>query len=393
MPDAKAFRHQDYWSVPNADSYEQLIPRAPLAPGSDEFVTEMTNVKSAFDRAGVRRIVLVHGTLAGTDALGWYGHWQRVLPGLSEKLKHAYKSIVDKISHDRGNYTLTYAEQLVRGLNADDASPRIEVERFEWTSENHHLGRADAAVRLADQLLNYEADGESVLLCGHSHAGNVFALVTHLLGNKPRSQPDLIEQFFSVSRHFNRSTQRIDLEAWNRLESRLVKRAEVHSRRKTETCSLDFVTFGTPVRYGWDESGYDHLLHFVNHHAVEHLEPFRSVWPQTRNELMAAIKGEYGDFVQQTFVARSDFTPAIWSWYAWKGNRILRNLLEASELETKRLERLRQGVRVADSGFTLLVDYGAVDPTAKEICGHGVYTEPSWMSFHLNEITARFYGR
>ena len=156
---------------------------------------------------------------------------------------------------------------------------------------------------------------------------------------------------------------------------------------------LDFVTFGTPVRYGWDESGFDNLLHFVNHHPEGDVEPFRCVWPQTRTELIKAIKGEYGDFVQQSFIAGSDFPLGVWSWSAWKSNRMLRDLLEGEELKTKRLDRLRQGTRVAKSGMNLLVDYASVDPTAREICGHVVYTDLDWMAFHLKEIRSRIYSQ
>ncbi len=391
MSHSLAFRHQNYWNVPDNDSYELIVPPRPIAPGSSEFLAATTAARTAFDSFRVGKIVLVHGTLAGTDALGWYGHWQRVIPGMSKKLKQVYKSVVDKLARDRGNYSATYAELLEKSLNPGPAPPVIKVELFDWTSENHHLGRADAAVRLADQLLDARANGERVLLWGHSHAGNVFALVTHLLGNQDCSEPEMIERFFSAMRPFNPFTRRIDYPAWKRLQSRLQNRLPIQGQQTKPSRRLDIVTFGTPVRYGWDESGCDNLLHFVNHHPLDHVAPYRSVWPKTASELIAAIRGDYGDFIQQTFVAQSDLSPAFWSWTAWKSNRILRNLLEASEQYNNRLQRLRQAVRVADSGFTCLVDYAAVDPSAREVFGHAVYTDLDWMAFHLKEICARLY--
>ena len=37
--------------------------------------------------------------------------------------------------------------------------------------------------------------------------------------------------------------------------------------------ALDLVTFGTPIRYGWDTAGYQHLLHFVNHRPGRRAPP------------------------------------------------------------------------------------------------------------------------
>ena len=69
---------------------------------------------------------------------------------------------------------------------------------------------------------------------------------------------------------------------------------------------LDVVTYGTPVRGGWDTSGIGHLMHFVNH------RPVRSdgkQWlakmelPQVAWEI-PMLSG--GDYVQQLAVAGTD---------------------------------------------------------------------------------------
>jgi hypothetical protein len=398
MSASNAFRHQDYFVTPNEDSFEHVIATELITAESQSFLEVMNTAGKAFHQAGVSRIILVHGTMAGTDALGWYSHWQRVLPRLSKKLKTVYKSVVDRLSGDRGNYTTVYAELLREGLNgpalistakgnASVKSP-IAVELFNWTSENHHLGRANAAVRLADRVLDCQSNGERVMLWGHSHAGNVFAILSNLLADVDSR---ILKRFFGSTSHFLESTQRIDRATWKRLEERLTRGEHRAARR----AGLDLVTFGTPIRYGWNSDGFDNLLHFVNHRPSNSVNPGRSFWPGSITQYADSLKGEYGDFVQQAFIAGTDFPPAIWSWNAWKANRILHRILQGSEhriREGSRLLKLRHGLRVPDSGYTCLVDYATVDVNAKDICGHAVYTELDWMAFHVREIADRFYA-
>ncbi|MFT5301794.1 MAG: hypothetical protein ACI87E_000777 [Mariniblastus sp.] len=384
----QTFHHQNYANVPDPSSYQQVFPGDLKLPGSELFSQSLERASIHFRKSGVSRIILVHGTIAGTDALGWLSHWARVMPEVARSLKRLHKSVVDSLTGDRGNYSKAFAEVLADSLNQLDHPTAIQVERFEWTSENHHLGRANAAVRLAHRLLDCEANGESVLLWGHSHAGNAFALATQLLGTSRNRNPELLKTFFDATLHFNRSTQRIDLEAWERLSARL---AECNHQRPMLQ-NLKIVTFGTPIRYGWDATAYSGLLHFVNHHPFTAggtpPPPYRSVWPNSPRQFREALTGGYGDFVQQTFIACSDLPPAVWSWDAWKANRLLKRCVEATERQSKHLWRLKQALRVADQGKTLLVDYAQVDPSATAFCGHAVYTQIDWMAFHLDQIVA-----
>ncbi len=337
--------------------------------------------------------MLVHGTMVGTDALGWYSHWQRIAPGLAKNLKSNYKSLVERISGDQGNFTAEY-ERVFRDeinnvgswSNTGDRD-KIKVERFEWTSENHHLGRANAAVVLAQRLIKLAQSGEGrILLVGHSHAGNVFALVTQLLGQIGNpSAAATLKPFFDAGRCFNRHSGRIKFDLWEALEPLLCRSPD------TAAPVLDVVTMGTPIRYGWNMNSVDNLLHVVNHHSADGVEPFRGLVPSNPQEFLDAISGRYGDYVQQTFVAQTDFPPAIWSWSAWNANRKLRKLLESKEPNKSRAVGLNRGVRVANSGTTLLVDYASVDPSATDLAGHSVYTKSEWMAFQIHEIAKRFY--
>ena len=67
-------------------------------------------------------------------------------------------------------------------------------------------------------------------------------------------------------------------------------------------------------------------------------------------------------------------------------------MLQASLPDTSTVERLRPGVRVAESGTTLLVDYGASQGRLADHCGgHAVYGDRQWLLFHAQEIARRFY--
>lgn len=396
---SNGFPHQAYDVAPKSDCYRILDHHGPVEFGSEAFSQKMSSIGLSLHDANVARIILVHGTMAGTDALGWYSHWQRVVPGLSKKLKTVYKSVVDRLAGDRGNFTEDYASKLQASLNAhkehgvvDAAETVIQVEQFHWTSENHHLGRSNAAVKLIKRLFEVENDGR-VLLIGHSHAANVFALVSNLLVNSP----EVNQKFFDASRHFNESSGRIDVPGWQEVRTELARRfVSRSSGSQSVLVKPAFVTLGGPIRYGWNSDGFEGLLHFVNHRVMSEPglshEEFRAYVPKSSQELLAAIKGEFGDFVQQCFIARTDFPPAIWSWPAWTANRQLRNLLEGSELKNKRLWRFKQGKRVAESGLTLLVDYSKADSTAKDVAGHSIYTELDSMEFQMEQIARNLFG-
>ena len=339
-----------------------------------EFQQELALAGKSFQASGVTKIILVHGTMVGTDALGWYGHWQRRMPRIAKHLKSEYKRLTDGITGDKGNYTAAYRERLESGINRD-TTQKIPVKIFNWSSENHHLGRADAAVRLAEKLLRLGTE-HRVMLWGHSHAGNVFAILTNLLGSCSAHDKT---SFFSASDCFPDSTGRISKASWKWLAS------NIHCPPP----KLDIATFGTPVRYGWDATACQTLLHFVNHRQLDDVLLGRSKIPTSSSELMTAITGGYGDFVQQVFVAKTDLPPAIWSWSAWNANRRLRKLLERDVSFSDRFEKFQQSTRVHNTGKSFLVDYSRCDETAKLVAGHSIYTELDWMAYHAKMIAKK----
>lgn len=352
--------------------------------------------------AHVTTIYLVHGTFAGFDAAGALVQLERVLPRAHRALVRQFKRLIDRLQGEAANYTPQYATLLERSLSAGGTP--IVVRRFLWSSGNYHLARADAAVRLIDQLaVELPAAPARVLLWGHSHGGNVLALLSQLLG----LDSERVAAFFHACRTYYRNplTSRVDLHVWERVRRLLLGEtqpssstsasdpgdaAAVASLVKPDPGRLDMVTLGTPVRYGWEPRGFGRLLHIVHHRPTPGREPWQAAWPPTLAELQTAAGGDY---VQQLGIAGTN-TPPSWAqprlWLAEKRlHRLLQPHLRARDLPA----RLALGVRVHNAGTTLLVDYGPeTRPLYRHLAGHAVYTEQAWMVFHAEEIAQRLYA-
>lgn len=342
----------------------------------------MLRVGDVFRRARVAAIYLVHGTFAGCDATGLLAELARLWPAAAAALGRLGKSLFDLVASEHGNYTDEYAALFER-LLAAAGRPAIPVRLFHWSSENHHLGRADGAVRLIDELAAAELlPGSRILLWGHSHAGNVFALLTNLLaGDAPT-----VERFFAAAACYYRwpLLGLVDIPVWARVAALLRGGKNPLARHL-----LDIVTFGTPVRYGWDRAGYDQLLHFIHHRPQPGASADRAVLPRGWNDIAAAAGGDY---VQQLGIAGTNVMPAASNWRAWLADRRLGALLEADLDRANLLQRLALGVRVPDAGVTLLVDYGpAADGIARHCAGHAVYTRTQWLLFHAEQVARRLY--
>lgn len=383
------FIHHDYASDPPVGGYEMVKPEPREFGDSAELNESLSSARETFFKSGIERIILVHGTMVGTDSLGWYGHWERAFPWLSRKMKRTYKRLVDVLSGDRGNYDEGFALALRRGMTAIDSRSSIAVDRLEWSGENHHLGRADAAVKLCHVLLDSHEAGQRLMLWGHSHAGNVFAIATQLLQASSAGNQSLLSRFFHATSFFHAATGRIDVSSWDGLHSRL----EEYASRNEVFAPVEIVTFGTPVRYGWPETQSEQLHHFVNHTLKNGSLPFRGQWPTSSEQWVRSLRGEEGDFIQLAFIAGSDFPPAYWSRSAWRANRWLGRLFESRIRSKDRRANLRNALRVAGQGHATLVDYACVDPRSLECCGHSVYTDARWLAFHANRIANRIANR
>ena len=348
----------------------------------------MAAAGAAFGRANVAAVYLVHGTFCGNDLLGVLTELARVAPNLSEKLRKLSKGTMDLVLGETGNYTRGVAGRMERDLSAG-AGRTMPVVRFNWSSQNTHIARADGAVRLIDELVRCAADisgnqnadlSPRILLWAHSHGGNVLALITNLLGGDLASR----REFFDAARPFYRNrANRSAFPAWQRVEEILLA-----GGNPLGNIALDLVTFGTPIRYGWETAGYTKLLHFDNHRPLSAGGDWLAPYPPP---LFRVLTASAGDFVQQIGIAGSGFPPNPIAWRTFAANRRLRRLV-ARDAPYWLLTNLKAGARVPDEGPTLLVDYA--DPAhtpLRHLFGHACYTRSRWMPLHCELVAREMY--
>jgi hypothetical protein len=384
------FRHQLYHvAEPLVPCAVVELPRA-ASPESPDYHEKLVTACQPLGRAQIAAVYLVHGTFVGNDALGMLTELRRFAPRLSEALRRFFKATVNAIVDETGNYTPRFAHTFQQGLSAA-AGRDVPVELFNWSSQNNHIGRADGAVRLIARLADLAesfSDNDltsptppRVMLWGHSHGGNVFALVTNLLSANRESR----QAFFDAARVFYTPwfSNKSDMPVWQHVEELL------ETDHRVRRLSLDFVTFGTPIRYGWHSGGYQNLLHFVNHRPSRHLPHHRTRHPLRPLHLLSAA---YGDYIHQLGIAGTNLVPvplAVRTFLAdWRLNKVLQP--DVSWL--KLLTHYAKGRRTHDAGPTLLVDYGDVSWRVwHHLAGHAAYTRRCWLPFHVTEIADRFY--
>jgi hypothetical protein len=346
----------------------------------------MTAAGRAFDVAGVAAVYLIHGTFAGNDGLGLYTEIERVAPSFAQSLRRATKRMFNAILGETGNYTPSFARRMEQALSAGGEQV-IPVRLFNWSSMNHHIGRADAAVRFIDELAAIAEQTASsqrrVLLWAHSHGGNALAILTNLLGADDLTR----QEFFDAARVFYQGdhAQHSGFAAWQRVEQLLGDPS--HPVRKLH---LDIVTFGTPIRYGWDSAGYGKLIHIINHRPCSKVAEYVAPYPPNFRRLLL---GTEGDFVQQVGIAGTNLPPLPIAWRTFLANRRLGRMFQRDLASQWLRTRLKRGARVPDEGATLLVDYADPDRSPhRHLFGHAPYTRSRWLALHCELVAEHFYS-
>jgi hypothetical protein len=219
--------------------------------------------------------------------------------------------------------------------------------------------------------------GDRILVQAHGQAGLVLALLSNLLASGKSSGRETLLNILKGSMPTS------DIEQLGSL---------LPTGNVLNGVALDIVTFGSPVRYGWDPSVLGKLLHVVNH------RPMRADgkrWlakmelPQITMEMPIAWGGDY---VQQLAVAGSDAVPA--SPEAKAANKALWELLEPYDGFERWLECARKSVRCANDGICLLVDYkdaGSTNPR-DHLYGHAAYTRMNAMLPNTAETVKVMYS-
>lgn len=390
MPPQNHFRHQLYHAATPAAPFELMDAPAPLEPTAPYFKEALVAACQPTANANLAHLFLVHGTFVGNDALGTLTELRRIAPRLSENLRKVGKKLVDVVIGETGNFTPDFARTFEDGLT-QAAGRIVPVELFHWSSQNNHIARADGAIRLIARLeqLSHKFTDEQldsaipprVMLWAHSHGGNLLAILTNLLA----ASGEIRKLFFDAARVFYTPwlTKKADMPTWAHVEELLETNARV--RR----LPLDIVTFGTPIRYGWDSRGYDNLLHFVNHRASAKL-PGHRTYPPSR--LLDVFSARYGDYVHQLGIAGTNIMPLPLAVRTFLADRRLRHVLQSDHTWVDLWKNFARGQRVHDEGPTLLVDYhDAGWDFWHHLWGHGAYTRRCWLPFHISEVARRFY--
>lgn len=420
MPIENSFQH-DEMSRKNPGERIAVREVAPTAlPESPPGQDAMAAFGKRLSHAGVRVIVLLHGSIMGTDVFGvqrldelgglrrgysrgvagldallalMRGSSNGILP-LPDWLKpplandDATKRLLDEQIGDAGNFTNTYLELMRQSLNRG-LDRQIHCVRELWSCEHHHLGRAMAAVSMLGRLRDWcethkLGQGDRLLVQAHGQAGLVLALASNLLCPSPiTGQRKLFELLTSYAQQTQDSHL---LTVIQRIEPLLA------SNTLLKGVMLDVVTLGTPVRYGWDPSGLGKLLHIINH---RNLRTDGKIWlskmelPQITMEMPIAWGGDY---VQELAVACSDAVPTTEA--AKAANKALWELVEPFDGFERWLECARRAVRIPSEGLGILADYK--DSTGStnvrdHYYGHAAYSRLNAMLFNTTEIVQALY--
>ena len=321
----------------------------------------------------VRQTIFVHGTFVGGDPFGLLGSLPRF--GISSMvgafLEEQGKTFTDFVVGDLGNFTEEYITAYSEAIGNN-----IECRKFDWSSANNHIGRLLAVPNLAENLaegidsISAPSENDRILLIGHSHAGQLFALLTVFLENSEKAQKllDILQ-----------GTNGFD-------KLRFAEHLE-----KIATVYLDIITLGTPVRYRWGNYNKYQLLNIVN--------------DRSDSTLGGVLNTRDGDYVQQWGTDGRDLIPTP---LLIEKNNQLDELLDkgvsglsstwtfirqlfTSQAESKRRQAFKENGDKA--GDRLFIDYrdNGKNP-AETLFGHGAYTKEESMLFNTSCIVKSLYS-
>lgn len=298
------------------------------------------------------------------------------------------QEMIDAFAQERGNFTCAYVRNFEQALASGNVQ-RVPCHRYVWSSLNHHVGRVEAALHLLEYLRHWGAGiplskGDRLLLIGHGHAGQVLALLSNIIttgDSEARSRVfEILAKYWEACPWENHSIERLEQLYTLIMEGEILQGA-----------SIDAVTLGTPIRYGWDLGGVGGLLHIVNHRMIRN---DAKRWLAKMELPQIAWEMPYqtgGDYVQQLAVAGTDALPD--SAEAEQANAELREIFEPYDGFERWLECTRRTSRCANDGQCILVEYGVQgeEIPREHLYGHACYTQSRAMVFLATAMTEALY--
>ena len=282
------------------------------------------------------KIILLHGTFVGDDPFRILSVVENLSTPIANQIRKQLKKQQNIVAKDLGNFTSLHCQKIKEKTN-------VECENFVWSSGNNHFSRVEGVLKLIDLLTNDEA--KEIALIGHSHAGQLFSLLTLLINNKMFKQK--MEEILGIS-----------IET-----SMLTKKKFV------------FLTLGTPPRYNWDLSHKMKLIHVINHRGQDALA----------GSLTGLLNTRDGDYVQQYGIEGSDMLSV--NPKELKMNQKLDTILGQGVNLKKLNENIKMKRRLHTKGKHYLIDYkdNSLTPNCfVTIFGHGVYTKFENLDILLN---------
>jgi hypothetical protein len=348
-------------------AFEAVAPRGTrstdLASHTPKWRAEMAAVGERFVSAGVDAVVFVHGTFAGSDPLSAYGVVERSLPligrDLARSLRKKTRGYVERVLGDVGHFGEPYVRLFEGALRPHGA--RIPCTAFGWSSENHHVGRLEGALGLVRTLATHaelavdgpaNATSSRLLVLGHSHAGQLFALVTQLLARSIATEAVLD---IARARSLDVAALEADLET-------------------LDGHAIDFVTFGSPARYAWASVDRVRALHVIG-------VPAEGARAGLSGDLIRRFGGEGSDFPALTAEDRrlnADLAPSLGAGFA----------------PAKLAVAMKSAAALPVHGDVVLVDYAekGLAGVLSTGLGHGTYTRLDAMLFHARLVADRLYA-
>jgi|GEM_PF-6432408 len=374
-----------------------------------EWGHSMQQIGQNLNAKGVSHVVLIHGTFAGFDPIDTFYFIHECLDRLEKrqifgfslsclvrplrkinlKLTTIFNTLKDLIVLNSGNFTDTYCNLLQLSL-----AKNIKIHRVQWNSGNHHNARIRGFFNLLETLLiiSNQPNTGKILLIGHSHAGQILAILSRFLA--PRDPNSEHEFALELSKVYLNCPQVIRSNLFpgvetsfentfgdqNFFQGHFLKLAE-----KLRSQPYLYLTLGMAPRYQFGHIDQGSLLHLINFRAIPKKLSIFKILHAADGDGIHFFAGPGSDTLSLCEQIRKDndrldlilgigHSPPSWLSFS-----------KHHPVKARYFHNL---------GFHLFIDYhdqGWLN-WRRSFLGHGIYTLPEFMPLILNLATAYFFN-